>query len=188
MAPVTPETAAAVRTAAEALRSEGFEVVEWRPENLDRAWKLWWNLFGRAGQMAFSPMLEGHEAELSSILQRVSSVGYGRDAVNRDRIAEHAARARCVAQQVPREDGGVSDFDLPGLFDSRVSSRRASLDGSGAQSRVLEGDGLFAVVQSARESRSRGSGGQITRRVTDWSADRRPTVGRRSRACGRGEN
>ena len=69
MAPVTPETAAAVRTAADALRGEGFEVVEWRPENLDRAWKLWWNLFGRAGQMAFSPMLDGHDSELSPILR-----------------------------------------------------------------------------------------------------------------------
>jgi Asp-tRNA(Asn)/Glu-tRNA(Gln) amidotransferase A subunit family amidase len=69
LAPVTPETAAAVRTAAEALRKQGFEVVEWQPENLDRAWKLWWNLFGRAGQMSFSPMLEGCEADLSPILR-----------------------------------------------------------------------------------------------------------------------
>lgn len=68
-APVTPETSAAVRKAAEALRSQGFEVVEWVPENLDRGWKLWWNLFGRAGQMAFSPMLEGQEAEMSPILR-----------------------------------------------------------------------------------------------------------------------
>jgi Asp-tRNA(Asn)/Glu-tRNA(Gln) amidotransferase A subunit family amidase len=69
LAPVTGETAAAVRVAAEVLRSEGFEVTEWQPENLDRAWKLWWNLFGRAGQMAFSPMLEGREADLSPILR-----------------------------------------------------------------------------------------------------------------------
>jgi amidase len=63
--PVTPETSAAVRAAAEALRQDGFQVVEWRPENLDRVWKLWFNLFGRAGQMAFSPMQEGREADLS---------------------------------------------------------------------------------------------------------------------------
>ncbi len=69
-APVTPETLAAVRCAADALRSQGFEVVEWRPDNLDRAWRLWWNLFGRAGQMAFSPMLEGHEADMSPILRQ----------------------------------------------------------------------------------------------------------------------
>lgn len=69
LAPVTPETAAAVCTAANALRDDGFDVVEWQPENLDRAWKLWWNLFGRAGQMSFSPMLEGREADLSPILR-----------------------------------------------------------------------------------------------------------------------
>jgi Asp-tRNA(Asn)/Glu-tRNA(Gln) amidotransferase A subunit family amidase len=63
--PVTPETATGVRAAAEALRQDGFQVAEWRPENLDRVWKLWFNLFGRAGQMAFSPMQEGREADLS---------------------------------------------------------------------------------------------------------------------------
>ena len=67
--PVTPETAAAARTAAEALRAQGFHVAEWRPPNLDRVWQLWWNLFGRAGQMAFAPTIEGREAELSPILR-----------------------------------------------------------------------------------------------------------------------
>jgi Asp-tRNA(Asn)/Glu-tRNA(Gln) amidotransferase A subunit family amidase len=69
LAPVTPETAAAVRVAADALRDQGFEVVEWRPDNLDRAWRLWWNIFGRAGQMSFSPMLEGRDGDLSLILR-----------------------------------------------------------------------------------------------------------------------
>lgn len=63
--PTTPETAAAVRKAADALRQDGFQVEAWRPENLDRAWRLWFNLFGRAGQMAFSPMQEGREEDLS---------------------------------------------------------------------------------------------------------------------------
>ena len=67
--PVTSETAAAVHTAVEALRAQGFHVVEWRPRNLDRVWQLWWNLFGRAGQMAFAPTIEGREAELSPILR-----------------------------------------------------------------------------------------------------------------------
>lgn len=69
-APVTPETSAAVRKAVEALRSQGFEVVEWVPENLDRAWRFWANLFCRAGQMAFSPMLEGNDAELSPLFRQ----------------------------------------------------------------------------------------------------------------------
>ena len=67
--PVTPETAAAVRRAADALRQRGFEVEPWRPENLERVWQLWWNLFGRAIQMAFTPMLEGHEGELSPMFR-----------------------------------------------------------------------------------------------------------------------
>jgi amidase len=67
--PVTPDTAAAVRKAAEALRDQGFEVEAWRPDNLDRIWQYWWNLFGRAGQMAFSPMLDGHDSAISSLLR-----------------------------------------------------------------------------------------------------------------------
>ena len=63
--PVTSETAAAVQAAAEALRGQGFQVEAWRPLNLDRVWQLWWNLFGRAVQMAFAATVEGREAELS---------------------------------------------------------------------------------------------------------------------------
>ena len=65
--PVTSETAAAVHTAANALRARRFKVTEWRPQNLDRVWQLWWNLFGRAGQMSFSTTISGHETELSPI-------------------------------------------------------------------------------------------------------------------------
>jgi Asp-tRNA(Asn)/Glu-tRNA(Gln) amidotransferase A subunit family amidase len=67
--PVTAETAEAVRAAADALRQQGFEVEAWRPQNLDRVWQLWWNLFGRGVQMAFAPMVEGREAELSPMHQ-----------------------------------------------------------------------------------------------------------------------
>lgn len=63
--PVTPETAAAVRRAAEALQSEGFQVERWQPGGLERIWRLWWTLFGRTVQMALQPMVEGREAELS---------------------------------------------------------------------------------------------------------------------------
>jgi Asp-tRNA(Asn)/Glu-tRNA(Gln) amidotransferase A subunit family amidase len=70
LAPVTPETAAAVRSAADGLRAQGFEVVEWLPENLDRAQRLWANLFCRAGQMAFSPMLEGNDSQISPLYRQ----------------------------------------------------------------------------------------------------------------------
>jgi Asp-tRNA(Asn)/Glu-tRNA(Gln) amidotransferase A subunit family amidase len=64
---VTPETAATVRTAVDALRTQGFNVTEWQPQNLDRVWQLWWNLFGRASQMSFAPTIAGRETELSPI-------------------------------------------------------------------------------------------------------------------------
>lgn len=66
--PVTPETRVALQAAAEALRHQGFEVVPFRPEGLEKARQLWWTFFGVAGGMLLGPMLAGHEAELSPIL------------------------------------------------------------------------------------------------------------------------
>jgi Asp-tRNA(Asn)/Glu-tRNA(Gln) amidotransferase A subunit family amidase len=71
--PVTPETRAAVRTAAEALRRAGFQVDPFRPEGLEHARKLWWQLFGIAGGMMLGPMIKGREAELSPILKEFSA-------------------------------------------------------------------------------------------------------------------
>jgi amidase len=65
--PVTEETAAAVRAAAEGLRAQGFTVDTWHPRNMQRVWQLWWNLFGRGVQMAFEPTVDGRESELSPI-------------------------------------------------------------------------------------------------------------------------
>ena len=72
--PVTSETAAAVHTAVDALRAQGFQVTEWRPQNLDRVWQLWWNLFGRAGQMSFAPTIAGRETELSPIYRAFRAI------------------------------------------------------------------------------------------------------------------
>jgi Asp-tRNA(Asn)/Glu-tRNA(Gln) amidotransferase A subunit family amidase len=70
--PVTPETRAAVRSAAEALRSAGFEVRPFRPDGLELARQLWWQFFGVAGGMLLGPMLQGHESDLSPILEEFS--------------------------------------------------------------------------------------------------------------------
>jgi Asp-tRNA(Asn)/Glu-tRNA(Gln) amidotransferase A subunit family amidase len=64
-APATPETTAAVRRAAEALREQGFEVVPSEFAGFDRIWKLWWTLFGRGIQLAMEGTVAGREAELS---------------------------------------------------------------------------------------------------------------------------
>jgi Asp-tRNA(Asn)/Glu-tRNA(Gln) amidotransferase A subunit family amidase len=68
--PVTPETRAAVRAAAEALRSAGFQVEPFQPEGLEQARQLWWKYFVVAGRMLLRPMFEGREADLSPILKQ----------------------------------------------------------------------------------------------------------------------
>jgi len=71
--PVTADTRAAVRTAAEALTRAGFQVEPFRPDGLELARQLWWKFFGIAGGMLLGPMTRGHEAELSPILKEFSS-------------------------------------------------------------------------------------------------------------------
>lgn len=66
-APVTLETAAAVRTAADALRVQGFQVAPSEFAGFERIWKLWWTLFGRGIQLAMEVTVAGREAELSPI-------------------------------------------------------------------------------------------------------------------------
>lgn len=66
--PVTAETRAAVRTAAQHLRDAGLNVRSFRPTELETARQLWWKFFGIAGGMVLGPMLEGHEREISPML------------------------------------------------------------------------------------------------------------------------
>jgi Asp-tRNA(Asn)/Glu-tRNA(Gln) amidotransferase A subunit family amidase len=68
--PVTAETRATVRAAAEALKRAGFRVEPFRPEGLEQARQLWWQFFGIAGGMLLQPMTEGREADLSPILKQ----------------------------------------------------------------------------------------------------------------------
>ena len=72
-APVTAETGQAIRSAAESLRSTGFQVEPFLPAGLGRARDLWWKLFGIAGGMLLGPMTRGHESEISPILREFNS-------------------------------------------------------------------------------------------------------------------
>jgi Asp-tRNA(Asn)/Glu-tRNA(Gln) amidotransferase A subunit family amidase len=68
--PVTPETHAAVRTAAEALRRAGFQVEPFRPAGLEEARELWTKFFVVSGGMLIRPMFHGREHDLSLILKQ----------------------------------------------------------------------------------------------------------------------
>jgi amidase len=63
--PVTPETRAAVRVAAEHLRTAGLSAEFFRPTALEHARRLWWKFFGITGGMLLGPMTRGQEKKLS---------------------------------------------------------------------------------------------------------------------------
>ena len=68
--PVTPEIRQAIRTAAEALRSAGFQVEPFQPEGLEEARQLWHRFFVVAGGMLLRPMFKGRESDLSPMLKQ----------------------------------------------------------------------------------------------------------------------
>ena len=68
--PVTAETRAAVRTAAEALLGAGFQVERFRPEGLESARQLWFKYFVVAGGMLLRPMFEHRQSDLSPLLKQ----------------------------------------------------------------------------------------------------------------------
>jgi len=68
--PVTPETRAAVRSAARALQGAGFEVEPFRYEQFEDVRQLWWQFFGVAGGMLLRPIFAGRENEMSLLLKR----------------------------------------------------------------------------------------------------------------------
>jgi Asp-tRNA(Asn)/Glu-tRNA(Gln) amidotransferase A subunit family amidase len=68
--PVTPETRLAVRKAAEALCSAGFQVEPFRPQGLEEARQLWHKFFVVAGVMLLKPMFKEGDADLSPILKQ----------------------------------------------------------------------------------------------------------------------
>src|ERR1035441_5249663 len=59
LAPVTAETRAAVRAAAEALRDMGFRVEAFCPQTLEQLRKLWTTFFVQCGAMLYEPTIQG---------------------------------------------------------------------------------------------------------------------------------
>lgn len=68
--PVTPETRAAIRKAAEALRSAGFQVEPFQPQGLEEARQLWHKFFVVSGGMMLRPLFKEGDADLSPILKQ----------------------------------------------------------------------------------------------------------------------
>ncbi len=175
--PVTPETRAAVRTAAEALRRAGFQVEPFRPEGLEQARQLWWKLFGIAGGMVLGPMIKGREAELSPILQEFSRGVAGQPSHTGESLLDTWIERDAVAHKDFCPDAGLSGAALSGGFDSRVSPRRAQLAGGGKDREVSGRLELHRMVQSAGHSRCRSAGREVAGRPAHRRADCGAPVG-----------
>ncbi len=67
--PVTAEIRQAVRTAAECLRSAGFQVEPFRPEGLEEARVLWKKFFVKMGGMMLRPMFDLKEQNANPLLK-----------------------------------------------------------------------------------------------------------------------
>jgi len=67
LVPVTPETGAAVNSAAQALREAGFHVEPFRPRTLEQLRKLWSKFFVQCGAMFYGPTIAGKRNQLSPI-------------------------------------------------------------------------------------------------------------------------
>jgi Asp-tRNA(Asn)/Glu-tRNA(Gln) amidotransferase A subunit family amidase len=101
--PVTLETRAAVRTAAEALRDAGFQVERFQPHGLDEARELWHKYFVVAGGMLLRPMFKGRESDLSPLLKQFLEYSAAEPALTAETLMEawlrrDTLRAQFLAQ------------------------------------------------------------------------------------------
>ena len=62
--PVDADTRRAIRQAVRWLEDAGVAVEPFRPEGLEEARELWWEIFGRASRLLLEPLVAGREAEV----------------------------------------------------------------------------------------------------------------------------
>ena len=107
--PVTPETRSAVKQAAGALRSAGFNLESFRPTGLEDVRRLWWQIFGVAGGMLLGPMMNGRDSELSPILKQfnqwVAAETPHTAQKHADLILGRGGSVRCDRSPLPRFAG-----------------------------------------------------------------------------------
>ena len=129
LVPVTPETRAAVRTAAGAAARAGYDVHDFRPVGLDRARKLWDTLFCEVGLLVLREPLQGAELELPILkaflergtpepltATRLVSVWMERDAVRAELVRQMEAYRVliCPVASVPAFRHGERRWTIEG--------------------------------------------------------------------------
>ena len=82
--PVTPETAAAVRAAADALRQDGFDVRPFRPQRIRAARANWWVFFVLCGGAVLQPLLDAQPDQISDGLKEFLAIARAGEPLTRD--------------------------------------------------------------------------------------------------------
>ena len=144
--PVSAETRSAVRTAAEVLRSSGFQVDPFQPEGLEEARQLWWKYFVVAGGMLLRPMFNGRESDLSPILKQFLEWSAAQPAHTGRTLLDAWIRRDALRAQFFAANGEVSHPAVPGCGYSGFSTRRQELADRkqrGQLSRCLE---LYGIL------------------------------------------
>ena len=114
-----------------AARTPDVEVEPFRPDGLEEARELWWEIFGRASRLLLEPLVAGREAEVHPNLRGVSRLDAARSAAHRRAAAAGRDRARRAEDASAAADGALSGPALPRRADARLPPRRARVDDRG---------------------------------------------------------
>jgi len=121
----TPETEAALQSAANSLAAQGFSVEPIKLRGLDRAVELWWFFFGPVIAHLLQQNIAGHESEISPMLQEYLGVAEPETPVTLDRFL-----AACAERDLLRAEILRQMRDVPILL-SPVCATPAFLHGQG---------------------------------------------------------
>jgi len=140
LVPVTPETRAAIHSAAAALREAGFLVEPFRPRSLEPLRRLWDIFFVQCGAMFYAPEIQGREHLLSPIFREFLDIAESRpklsatellnawaelDLVRSQMLAEMAAFPvlLCPVASIPAFRPGERSWTIEESFDGKIASR-----------------------------------------------------------------
>ena len=103
--PVTPETRAAVQSAAHALAKQGFNVKPYRPRVLEHLRKLWWTFFVRCGGMFVDALVKGKEDRLSPTLKGFLEIAHAEPPLTADELLNAWAESDLIRGKMLQEMG-----------------------------------------------------------------------------------
>ena len=146
LTPVTAETRSAVRSAAAALREEGFRVEPFRPSTLEQLRKLWRTFFVQCGAMFYEPEVRGLREKLSPIFKEFLGIAERSGSLDGDGTAECVGGDGFAAVEDAGGDAGVPCAPVSGRECSGVAGWGAKVEHRRADRRVSRCGAAYTVV------------------------------------------